>query len=80
MVARDLEVVHVDGLTVEGVQLSLVSHVNQLLLGLGDLLEAWKFPTWFVKESIVTRTDSYRDWIINPKCTTLKATGLLSCL
>jgi len=67
MVARDLEAVHVDRLTVEGVQLSLVSHANQLLLGLGDLLEAWKFPTWFVKKSIVTRIDSYRDWIINPK-------------
>jgi len=58
---------HADRLTAEGVQLSLVSHANQLLLGLGDLLEAGKFPTWFVKKSIVTCTDSYCDWIINPK-------------
>jgi len=43
MVARDLEAAHADRLTAEGVQLSLVSHANQLLLGLGNLLEAWKF-------------------------------------
>jgi len=67
MVARDLEAVHVDRLTAEGVQLSLVSHANQLLLGLGDLLEAWQFPAWFVKKSIVMRADSYRDGVINPK-------------
>jgi len=67
MVARDLEAIHVDRLTTEGVQLGLASHANQLLLGLGNLLEAWKFPTWFVKKSIVTRIDSYRDWVINPK-------------
>jgi len=67
VVVRDLEAVHVDRLTAEGVQFSLVSHANQLLLGLGDLLETWKFPTWFVKKSIVTCIDSYRDWVINPK-------------
>jgi len=37
MVARDLEAVHVCRLAAEGVQLSLVSHANQLLLGLGVL-------------------------------------------
>jgi len=64
MVARDLEVAHVDGLAAEGVQLDLVGHAHQLLLSLGDL---WKFPTWFVKKSIVTCTDSCQDRIINPK-------------
>jgi len=69
VVARDLEAAHVHRLTAEGVQLlaSLVSHANQLLLGLGNLLETLKFPTWFVKKSIVTCTDSNRDWVINPK-------------
>jgi len=41
MVVGDLEAIHVDRLTAEGVQLRLVSHANQLLLGLGDLLESW---------------------------------------
>jgi len=41
VVARDLEAAHAHRLAAEGVQLSLVSHANQLLLGLGDLLEAW---------------------------------------
>jgi len=41
MVARDLEAMHAHRLAVEGVQLSLVSYANQLLLGLGDLLETW---------------------------------------
>jgi len=67
VVARDLEAAHVHRLAAEGVQFSLVSHANQLLLCLGDLLETWKFLSWFVKKSIVTRIDSYRDWIINPK-------------
>jgi len=67
MVARDLEAMHAHRLAAEGVQLSLVIHANQLLLGLSDPLEAWKFPTWFIKKSIGTRTNSYRDWIINPK-------------
>jgi len=67
IVAGDLEAVHVNRLTAEGVQLSLVSHANQLLLGLGDFLETWKFPTWFIKKSIITCIDSYRDWIINLK-------------
>jgi len=59
VVAGDLEAVHVNRLTVERVQFSLVSRANQLLLGLGDLLEAWKFPAWCV--------DSDRDRVINPK-------------
>jgi len=67
VVARDLEVVHAHRLAAEGVQLSLVSHANQLLFGLGDLLEAWKFQTSFIKKSIVMRTNGYRDWVINPK-------------
>jgi len=67
MVARDLEAAHACRLTAEGVQLSLVSHANQLLLGLGNLLETWKFLTWLVKKSTVTCIDSNRDWVINPK-------------
>jgi len=41
MIARNLEVTHVDRLAVEGVQGGLVCHANQLLLGLGNLLESW---------------------------------------
>jgi len=67
VVSRDLEAAHANRLAAEGVQLSLVSHANQLLLGLGDFLEAWKFPTWFIKKSIVLGMNGYRDWIINPK-------------
>jgi len=67
VVARDLEAAHVNRLAAEGVQLSLLAMRISFLLGLGDILEAWKFPTWFIKKSTVMCMNSYRDWVINPK-------------